>query len=172
MKKTMIAIAIAAAALMAGSAANAGSAYARAKSTTAKSATDVSRSTDVSSQRRYHHWRGHYGMRRYQEAADHLRQAVDNLPQHFGTDRSRFAFACVMRLKDGRGFLEARFVGRFLCLDRFHFLKHQLEPHLEFRFQARRFVFAQFSGVDQLLLKELRNWRTFLDFRVEIRLRE
>lgn len=65
MKKTMIAIAIGAAALMGGSAANAGSADAS-KSTTAKPAGEVSRSTDISAQRRHHHhWRHHHGMHRH-----------------------------------------------------------------------------------------------------------
>lgn len=68
MKKTMIAIAIGAVALMGGSAANAGTADAT-KSTTAKSAmdvrADVSQSTDISARKKHRHWRHHHSLRRH-----------------------------------------------------------------------------------------------------------
>jgi len=60
MKKTMIAIAIGAAALMGGTAANAASPDAAAKSTTAKQATETSQSTDISAQRRHRHGHRHH----------------------------------------------------------------------------------------------------------------
>ena len=106
------------------------------------------------------------------EVFRHTRQAIDNLLQHLGADRRRLAFARIFRLKNRGRFLEARFVGSLFFLDRFHFLQNQLEPHLKLRFEARGFVVAEFSGVDQLLLEKLRDGRALLDFRVEIGLGE
>ena len=54
----------------------------------------------------------------------------------------------------------------------FHLLQNQLEPHLEFRFQARGLVRAERARVDQLLFEKLRHRRPLLDFRVEIGLGE
>jgi Ni/Co efflux regulator RcnB len=64
MKKTMIALAIGAAALMGGSAANAAGADA-AKSTTAKPAAGINQSTDISAQRRHHHGHRHRHIHRH-----------------------------------------------------------------------------------------------------------
>jgi hypothetical protein len=77
-----------------------------------------------------------------------------------------------LRLEDGGRFLEARLLGGLFFLDRFHLLQHQLETHLEFRFQAGGLVRAEGSRVDQLLFEKLRDRRALLDFRVEIGLGE
>src|ERR1051326_7871681 len=70
------------------------------------------------------------------EVFRHARESIDDLLQHLGADRGRLAFRGVMRLKDRGRFLEARFVGGFLGLDRFYFLQDNFEPHLEFSFEA------------------------------------
>ena len=83
MKKTMIAIAIGAAALMGGTAANAASNDA-AKPETAKQATGTSQSTDISAGRRHHHWHGHRGWHRHHHHHGYYRSYRPNYYNSYG----------------------------------------------------------------------------------------
>src|SRR5947207_3159638 len=80
------------------------------------------------------------------------REAVDNLPQHFGTDRGRLALAGILRLKNGGRLFKAPLPAGLLFFDRLHFLQDQLEPHLELSLETCSFVVAQFARFDQLFL--------------------
>ena len=65
--------------------------------------------------------------------------------------------ACIFRLKNRGRFLELRLLTGFLFFQRFNFFERHFETQRKFRFERRRVILAENSGLEQFALVELRD---------------
>ena len=113
-------------------------------------------------------------LRDYREILRHTGQAIDDLLQHFATDRSRLAFTGIFRLKNGRRSLEA-ILG--VSLPRPRSISPPAKPARASTSNSasqgsRPHPRLKFARRDQLVFEKLSHRWPLLDFRVEIGLGE
>ena len=83
-------------------------------------------------------------------------EAINDRPERFLANRSRFRCAGVFRLKNRRRFSELCFLTSFSFFDGVDFVSRHLQPQSKLGFQRGGIVFAECARFEQLAFVNLR----------------